>query len=201
MIELPDGVLLTAFSPALMDFGSYQEPSSGAEGQRIDRPGNRYRCGFTVSPHRMADHGRVIVSRLIRAKSQGLRVPFQLAGVNQGNPGLSVVDGAGQKGMFLAVRGLTPHYAAKEGFWLSIVDSSSGEDQHYLHNVAGGVVADAMGKAVLPLSEMLRCPFADGARVHLAKPMMEGMVTGDERTWEVSLAHHAIVDFEIVETA
>ncbi|MBB3034060.1 hypothetical protein [Alteriqipengyuania lutimaris] len=201
MIELPEGVVPNAMAPALMDFGAMQEPSSGASAIRIDRPGNRYRCQFGLPPHQMARHGRVIVSRLIRAKSEGLRVPFQLAGVHQGNPGLPVVDGGGQAGMFLAVRNLTPHYAAKEGFWLSIVDESEGEAQHYLHNVAGGVAADANGEAVLPLCEMLRAPFADGARVHLAKPMIEGMVSGDERSWEVSLAHHLLTEFEIREVA
>ena len=41
MIELPDGVVPNAMMPALMDFGATQEPSSGAEAVRIDRPGNR----------------------------------------------------------------------------------------------------------------------------------------------------------------
>ena len=201
MIELPDGVVPNAMMPALMDFGATQEPSSGAAALRIDRPGNRYRCQFGLPPHVMREAGRIVVSRLIRAKREGLRVPFQLAGVHQGNPGAPVVDGAGQAGMFLSVRGLTPHYAAKEGFWLSIVDENAGEAQHYLHNVAGGVIADATGKAVLPLSEMLRAPFSDGARVHLAKPMIEGTLVGDEMAWEVSLAHHALLSFEIRETA
>ena len=201
MIELPQDVVIGSMSAALMDFGSYQEPSSGAEGQRIDRPGNRYRVSCMISPTVIAQAGRIIVSRLIRAKSEGLRVPFQLAGVHQGNPGAPVVDGAGQAGMFLSVRGLTPHYAAKEGFWLSIADESAGEAQHYLHNVAGGAIADANGVAVLPLSEMLRAPFADGAKVHLAKPMIEGTLVGDEMAWEVSLAHHALLSFEIRESA
>ena len=81
------------------------------------------------------------------------------------------------------------------------MDESAGEAQHYLHNVAGGVIADANGHAVLPLSEMLRAPFADGAKVHLAKPMIEGTLVGDEMAWEVSLAHHALLSFEIRETA
>lgn len=197
MIELPDGVVPNAMAPALMDFGGYQEPSSGAEGQRIDRPGNRYRCRFGLPPHVMAAHGRVIVSRLIRAKSEGLRCEFQLAGVKQGIPGNPVVDGAGQAGMFLNVRGLTPNYTAREGYWLNIISASG---QHYLHNVAGGVTARADGTATLPLSEMLRAPFPDGARVELARPMIEGVVVGEERAWEVSLAHHLLTEFEIMET-
>lgn len=201
MIELPHGVVPNAMAPALMDFGAMQEPSSGAQAERIDRPGNRYRCNFALPPHRMADQGRVIVSRLIRAKSEGLRVPFQLAGVNQGSPGSPVVDGSGQAGMFIAVRNMTPNHVAKEGYWLSIVEESEGQQQHYLHNLAAVVRADANGMAILPLSEMLRAPFADGAAIHLAKPMIEGALGGDERGWEVSLAHHALIEFEIRETA
>ena len=197
MIELPAGVVPNAIAPALMDFGATQEPSSGAETLRIDRPGNRYRVQMSLPPQRMAGHGRVIVSRMIRAKREGLRVPFHLVGVNQGIPGAPVVDGAGQKGMSIALRGLSPHYAAKEGYWLSIVDG----EQHYLHNVAGTVIAGADGRAVLPLSEMLRAPFADGAKVHLARPMIEGMLAGDEQQWEYSLAYNVAIQFEIRETA
>lgn len=201
MIELPYGIVPRAVAPALMDFGSMQEPSSGAEAERIDRPGNRYRCNFALPPKSMADQGRVIVSRLIRAKSEGLRVPFQLAGVNQGSPGSPVVDGSGQSGMFIAVRGLTPGYTAKEGFWLSIVEESEGQQQHYLHNLADVVRVGASGEAILPLSEMLRAPFEDGAAIHLGKPMIEGALGGDEFAWEASLAHHALIEFEIRETA
>ncbi|WP_299307861.1 hypothetical protein [uncultured Croceicoccus sp.] len=197
MIELPKGVVPNAMTPALIDFGATQRPSTGAKALRIDRPGNRYRGAFSLPPFPMREQGRVIVSRLIRAQSEGLRIPFELAGVDQGVPGAPVVDGAGQKGMTIALRGLTPFYAAKEGFWLSIVDG----DQHYLHNVAAPAVADADGKIVLSLSEMLRTPFGDGAAVHLARPMIEGTVLGDERSWSISLAHHLEVEFEIEEAA
>lgn len=195
MIELPPGVVPNAMQPALIDFGGVQRPSSGAAALRLNRPGNRYRCAFSIPPTQMNGHGRVIVSRLIRAKSEGLRLPFELTGVSQGSPGQPVVDGAGQAGMTLSVRGLTPHYTAREGYWMSVVTAG----QHYLHNIAGNVSAGDSGRAALPLSEMLRTPFPDGATIHLGKPMIEGLVVGDEQVWSISLAHHLSIEFEIEE--
>ena len=125
---------------------------------------------------------RVFVSRLLAAKSEGLRIEYPLLGESQGIPGAPVIDGAAQAGMTIAVRGLTPHYACKEGFWLSIEDASG---QHYLHNCRATVVAGADGRAVLPITPALRVPFADGAVIHLAKPMIEGLVDGDEWGWQI----------------
>ena len=202
MIELPNGVHPNEATPALIDFGGVQRPNSGAGILRIDRPGNRYRASFMLPTKRIAEQGRVIISRLIRAKSEGLRVPYPLGGVNQGLPGSPVVHGAGQTGMAITVRGLTPRYNAKEGFWLSIAEPlSGGSVQHYLHNVAGGVIADASGAASIPLSEMLRAPFPDGAAIHLRKPMIEGLVAGDERSWNISVSLMTDIDFEIEEAA
>ena len=45
----------------------------------------------------------------------------------------------------------------------------------------------------------LRIPFADGDKVHLAKPMIEGFIDGDELSWEMSLAHHHHISFTIEE--
>lgn len=207
MIELPDGVVPNAATPALIDFGGTQRPSSGAALLRIDRPGNRYSVQMSLPPKIMEGQGRVIVSRLIRAKSAGLRVPFELAGVDQGLPGAPVVDWAGSNGaapagMFLPLRGLTPGYPAKEGFWLSIAEPLPGGGvQHYLHNVAALSVAGADGTAVIALSEMLRAPFPDGAAVHLEKPWIEGMVQGDGRAWEISVDHLVALEFAIEEAA
>lgn len=125
---------------------------------------------------------RVFVSRLLAAKSEGLRIEYPLLGEGQGIPGAPAVDGAGQAGKSLVLRGLTPHYAAKEGFWLSIEDAAG---QHYLHNVRATVVAGADGKASLSIEPALRVPFADGAAIHLDRPMIEGLVDGDEWGWQI----------------
>jgi hypothetical protein len=46
---------------------------------------------------------------------------------------------------------------------------------------------------------MLRVEPVDGDVLNFAKPMMEGYVLGDELGWEISLAHHTSVAFDLEE--
>lgn len=183
MIELPDHASPNLATPTLIDFGGVLRPSTGAKLLRVDRAGNRFRVAMTL-PVQSAEDARTIIARLIAAKTEGLRVPYPLQGIDQGAPGAPVVDGAGQSGNTINLRGLTPGYLAREGFWLSIVRNG----QHYLHVVRDpGATANADGDIVLPISPNLRVPYPDGAAVHLGRPMIEGLVEGD-LSWDLALA-------------
>lgn len=181
MIELPDSPAPNGVTPRLLDYGAVLRSPTGGSSLRLDRAGSRFAAEISFPPMK-ADTARVFVSRLLEAKSEGLRIEFPLLGVSQGNPGSPVVDGAGQAGKTLNVRGLTPSYVVKEGYWLSIVDANG---QHYLHNARAVVKASAGGLAALSITPALRVPFADGAVIHLAKPMIEGLVDGNEWSWQI----------------
>lgn len=197
MISLPEHPAPNGATPALVDRGGTLR---GASALRVDRLGSHYRIGVTYPSLDDEDGARVFVSRLIRAKRQGLRMPYPLLGVNQGMCGHAVVvDGAGQAGSFLAVRGLNRGAVVREGFWVSIEDASG---QHFLHNVGASVMAGADGKAVLDVSDtMLRRPFADGARVHITRPMIEGLIEGNELAWQLAVEHRTNIEFVIEEAA
>lgn len=181
MIELPASPAPNGVTPRLIDYGAVLRSPTGGASLRLDRAGSRFAAEVSFPPMK-ADTARVFVSRLLDAKSEGLRIEFPLLDVPQGSPGAPVVDGAGQAGKTLNVRGLTPGYVAKEGYWLSIEDA---DGQHYLHNVRATVRAAADGTASLAITPALRVPFADGATVHLAKPMIEGLVDGNEFSWQI----------------
>lgn len=197
MIELPDGVVPNGFTPRLMDFGGVLRPPLGGEILRVNRLGNRFAASVSLPPIPNADLGRVVVSRLIRAKVEGLRIELPLCGVDQGTPGAPLVNGAGQVGYSLNVDGLTPGYAFGEGYWFSIEAAG----QHYLHNVAAAGMADGTGAATIEFAPALRVIPENNAVIHLAQPMMEGLVVGDEFAWSYSLAHHVGIEFEIEEAA
>ena len=182
MIELPKLPAPNSVSPALIDFGFVQRPSLGGRATRIERAGGRYRAEIGFPPMK-PELARVFVSRLLRAKSEGLRIEFPLLEVSQSPCGAPVVDGAGQTGKTLAIRGLTPHYAFREGFWLTLIDGFDGA--RYLHNCGTTVAAGADGRATIALAEALRVPFADGASVLLARPTIEGFVTGEDWQWQI----------------
>ena len=194
MIEFPPRPAPNSCQPALLDHGGTLRSALGGASQRINRLGSRFRVALTYPPL-PEPAGRIFVNRLLRAKEQGLRVEFPLA-ASQGVPGSPVVDGAGSVGYTLNLRGLTPNYAGKEGFWLSVVHAG----KHYLHTVTAQFIAGADGKAVVSVYPALRYPFADGSAVHLAKPMIEGLIDGDEQAWEMSLAHHQHISVTIEES-
>lgn len=171
MIVLGDEFVPSAAQKELIDFGFVQRPATGAAVTRIDRPGSRWRAAFTFPPMQ-ADRARVLIRRLTAARREGLRLRWPLNGVNQGEPGVPVVDGAVTGGATLALRGVTPGYVAKEGYWLSVIDAAGAR---YLHQVAGTVAADAAGEVTLSVQPLLRCALADGAAVLLAAPEMEGL--------------------------
>ncbi|RSU59310.1 hypothetical protein BRX36_19275 [Sphingomonas sp. S-NIH.Pt1_0416] len=196
VVELPNWAVPNSASPAFMDFGAVLRPSTGAALLRVDRLGSRYKLTLGFPPFDDPDQGRVIVSRLIRAKRMGLRVEVPLLAPQVIED--AIVDGAGQAGTTLRLRGLFPRRVVREGYWLSV---EKADGQHFLHNVAGESIADAAGKVALPLSEMLRWPFADGARVHLVRPMIEGLVDGNEQAWSISVEKFTHIEFTVEEAA
>lgn len=139
--------------------------------------------------------GRIVVSRLLKAKTQGLRIDFPLCGVDQGSPGSPRIKGANQAGDDIDMDGFTAGYVMREGYWFSIYTNS----QHYLYNAAADATADGSGNITVPVVPWLRRPPADNDVVYVQQPMIEGLVVGDEQSWNYSLAHHLNIEFEIEE--
>ncbi|CAN5318815.1 hypothetical protein BH11PSE5_BH11PSE5_20840 [soil metagenome] len=174
MITLPDGLVPNSASPTLLEFGGIIRPATGAEALNLRRNGNRFRVEITLAPQ-TAEVRRVAVARLLAAKNEGLRIPYPLQRVNQSGAGSLVVNGSGQSGNAISLRGGTSGFTIQEGWWLSI---QRADGRHYLHNVRSPGTIAAGGTVLLPISPNLRYPFADGAAVNLVKPMIEGLVDG-----------------------
>lgn len=181
MIEWSEGRLPATATPAFLDAGATVRGATNGAGVRVNRLGSHYRAAISMGVG-SADERKRLIADLIQAKQEGLRLPYPLQGVNQGYPGAPVVDGAGQAGKIINLRGLTPAYAAEKGYWLTIYDANG---QGYLHNVGAQSIAGTDGRVSLRLSEMLRTPFPDGARIELARPTIEGEVLGNEQSWQL----------------
>lgn len=196
MIELPRSPAPADFEHQMLDFGSTNRPSGGGAVTRYDRKGSRFALQINYPPMEPA-LSRIFVSRLLEAKSAGVRIPLPLIDGPQGAPGSPVVDGAGQSGVTLNLRGLTEGYAAKEGYWLSIEDA---DGQHYLHNCRSNM-RSVGGDGTMRIWPELRVPFADGAKVHLAKPMVEGLPQGDSVSWTFPVNKLIALSFNLEESA
>lgn len=187
MIELPELPAPNGVSATLIDYGLTQRPATGGAVQRVGRPGSRFRIDLSFPPM-VGDDARKFIARLLRAKREGgIRVEFPILDVDQGIAGSPVVDGAGQTGTTLNLRGLTPSYLFKEGFWLSIIDTAG---QPYLHNVTAPATANGSGQATISIEPPLRFPFPNGATVMLENPVIEGFIDGGEWSWDINVARH-----------
>lgn len=192
MIELPDFAVRGSVFPAFVDAGFTQ---SGVQSDDyIARKGGRFRVACSYGPFH-PEQGRVMVSRLIAGKQEGIRIPFPLQH-SQGSPGSPLLSAAVTTGKVIQVDGLTPSYSCREGYWMSLVK----DGQHYLHSVREGGRAED-GTLSIMLNEMLRTDFADNTVVNLARPMIEGLVVGNEAEWSYSVDRMIPIQFEIKERA
>lgn len=193
MIELPAWAVPNGAEPYLIDAGGIL--SGFTTDHRLNRLGSKFGLACSFPPHVYGTRGRQLLALLIRAQSEGLRVEFLQPGFKPGSPGATVVNGNGQSGKSLAIRGGTPNYAVRAGQFLTHMRGTSG----FLYMVDAEVILDATGAGTLSVSPMLREEPVDGDAIDLATPTIEGFVTGDERRWALSLEHHVALDFELRE--
>lgn len=198
MIELPNDIGPAAVSLSLLDFGGVMRPDGGGAATRINRGGARFAASVSLPPLVHDDRGRLFVSRLVRAVSEGLRIEVPLGVGHQGAPGVAItLDNDVSGGTSIDITGANGGYWVREGYWLSLVKSG----QHYLHQATSQVQVASDGTATLAIWPPLRTDFTAGDAVHLAKPMMEGLVVDDRLSWDISLAHHVGLSFTLEEAA
>lgn len=179
MIVLPTSPRPVHMEVDVLDFGSTQR---GASSLRVDRPGGRHRITFTWATEVMRPPvSSGFVALLKRGKRQGVRIPVLLPR-DQPAAGTPVVNGAGQSGTVLSVRGFTPNHAVGQDFWFTIVDASG---RGYLHTVVEAVTANGSGVADLEIEPPLRSPFSDGAEVNITTPFIEGELVGESFSYSV----------------
>lgn len=196
MITLPTDPAPFSAAPGLIDFGGFLEPGLGAEVQRIDRMGNRFALAVTMPPMEVAE-AMVFVSRLIRGKTEGVRMEFPLLGFNPGSTGTPRVNGAGQAGRSLVADGFAASYPVKEGQWFTHVNAG----RYFLYNIDGNVTANGAGQVTLPISPMLRVEPADNDLLLFAQPLVEGYIHGEEWRWQLSVQRMTGIEFELRERA
>jgi hypothetical protein len=174
-VELPADPAPNGVEVTLIDFGMVLRPATGAAVQRINRAGSRFRVAVSYPPMTPAV-AAAFVARWQRAKREGLKIEYPLLGHSQSGAGAPVVDGANPTGTTLPIRGLTPGYAVREGWPLTLVDA---DEQGYLHFAASAGKADASGDLEIEVEPPIRAPLADGSEIRLAAPTVEGVVVDD----------------------
>lgn len=196
MLTLPAGIEPASATPRLIDFGFEQE-AAGGNATRIDRPGNRWEVVVQL-PLLIGEQARQVTRRVQRAKSEGLRLTMPLLGVAQGTGGTPQVDGTASSGRTLNLKGMTPAYVLREGYWITLVGS---DGTRYLHQVADDATVAGTGKVTATVDPPLRHVTANNDTVLIEAPTIEGRVV-DVVEWTTDPAGTASVrSFTIRESA
>jgi len=196
-ILLPQPRLPQTATPKLLDFGADIVPPMGGAAQRLNRIGNRWALDIVYPRLRPEPDGRILMACIRRAKTEGALFPFPQPGLAIGNPGTPMVDGAGQLGSILNLRGFVPGYIVLEGQFFSIIYGG----QRYLHAANADTAADGSGKMPLAIHPMLRISPNDGAVCEFAQPYIEGFLSGNEVAVELAIARATPATIVITERA
>lgn len=196
MIDLTAAPIAEAV-PRLLQWGSELTPTLGGVTQRLDRLGSRHAIDVQMPPMGMADEGRRWIARLLSAKQEGGRIAFPQVDFEPGPCGRPTVAAAIAAGRTIPITGTTPRYVIREGQWLSVTHGP----RSYLYCATAPVVLDGGGAGAVPVDVLLRSPLAAGDAVELARPVIEGWLSGDGYEWTLERSRTVGLGFTITERA
>lgn len=158
-------------------FSGNQEGVLGGEDLQTPRMGDRFCADFLTSQLRQDAQSRELIALLMEATTADalieLRLPNRPKSIGSG----IAIDGAGQAGSVLNLRGAYPRTEFVHGRFFSVVHAGV----HRVHMVRGRAVAGADGRVALPIWPMLRFISTDGDVCHFDKPMIEGQLIGFDK--------------------
>lgn len=186
-----------ATDPKMLSWAALQEPILGGVTQRVGRLGDRFSLDFSTPEMQHESEGRRAIAMLQLAQRQGGRVRYRQPGLRIGAVGAPLVDGAHEGGTTLALKGLTSGYAVRMGQALSLTVSG----RSYLYFAADNAKMNAGGAGSVPLTVPLRTSLAGDEPVELARPTIEGWLSGNELGWTLDLAATVGLKFTITERA
>ncbi|WIW88956.1 hypothetical protein K3M67_02960 [Sphingobium sp. V4] len=178
-----------------VEFGGVLTPALGGAAQRINRPGDRHAVVFSMPPLVLEPHGRIWINRLRLGVQLGAVAEFLQPDFHIGSPGAPVIDGDGQAGKVLSLRGFTPYYQAREGQAFSIIIGG----RRYLHFSDETKRAGPDGKITVSVSPMLRASPANGDVCEFGSPKIEGILSDDAKRWTTNINRHVGISFTVTE--
>lgn len=150
-------------------------PAFGGPVQRIERLGSRWRAVLSFETM-TSEQSRAWSDVDVEADTVRWAVPQLEFAV--GSPGSSVqVDGSGQTGNVLKLKGLPAAYEARKGQWFSVITGGVS----YLYRVRADATASGAGLAEVPVQPLIRAAHLNNDAVNVAAPIIEGFVVGPSR--------------------
>ncbi|ESZ88294.1 MAG: hypothetical protein Q27BB25_04665 [Blastomonas sp. CACIA14H2] len=194
-VELPNRPASRRMGVRMIDYGGTLTPGLGGPTQRINRNGNRFAISVQLPPM-IADDARAWLAALNAGVEEGVIWRFRQVDLFPGSPGNVVVNGNGQAGKTLAVRGCNANYPFRRGQFFNLVEGG----RRYLHQVFTPIGASSDGRALLPIRPALRVEPSDGSALIVGQPVIEGLLEGNGFSYEVDEQDMTNIGFTIVES-
>lgn len=177
-----------------IDYGGDLMPPLGGTDQRINRNGNRWMVTVQMPVMEALEAG-IWIGALTRGKRYGVRLPLLQPDVNIGIVGSPLVNGSGQAGDTLNIKGLASGYDLVAGQWFNHVSGGF----NYLYKIALAGKAIGLGTVTATIEPPLRAEAMDNEVLEFDDPVIEGSLIGDGQSWTLDTAAHTGLSFTIRE--
>ena len=157
-------------------------PATGAGpvGRNL-RPGTRWAWDIELPP---MDYVESLAWDDLLSEDDTVVMEILQPGLVIGDPGAApLVNGSGQAGRTLNLKGVTPGYVFRKGQWLSVIQNG----QRFAYKSSAAATANGVGNIAIPLRTMLRTLLSNNAVVEIAQPMVEGWPTPDPDSFKVGV--------------
>lgn len=197
-LTLPDALsALTEFAPDLVPPARDLRDVDGTTLQRITRLGQHWLFSCQVKPQTYEQ--ALAWAALLEQSAELMTLKIPQPKLDIGAPGTSVqVDGSGQTGNVLKLKGLPASYAAKAGQWISVVTAS----RRYAYRLRANATANGSGVLDAPVNPLIRAAHLNNNVVEVADPKVTGFVTLRTSASAINVsAHVPAIAFTIEEPA
>ena len=178
-LVLPATPRPSAMTPYPISARGEMRPASRGPVTRVLRPGTRWAWDCQMPPMTYADS---LAWDDLMSEHETVVMEILQPGLDTGEPGSPQINGSGQAGMSLSLKGLTVGYLIRKGQWLSFQVSG----QWYAYKARSAVTVDGSGNVTVPLRTMLRRSPANSAVVAIRQPKAEGYATVDQSSLEIA---------------
>ncbi len=166
---LPSNPKPSAMTPVPVSATNQLNPAFGGPVSRITRLGSRW--GFNIAFPEMS-YAESLGFRPVLDDTETVRMAIDQPGIDLSGIGTPVVDGAGQTGSTLNIRGCNNGVTIPAGAFFPVTT----DGRPYLYEVREAVVT-AGGGAAVKIRPLLRVSPDDGDAVDLVAPFIEGDAT------------------------
>lgn len=164
--QLPTPRFISA-EPTIISSSVDQRSATGSNRQKGLRKGSHYSYEFALEP---MSHAEALTWLDLRNEADTVIIDVPQMGLEIGMPGTTLVNGSGQAGANLAIKGFTPGYVVRKGQAFNHI-GSDGVRRIY---VAASAVTAAGGTATVPLETMLNWPVTNNEVVTFSDVRIEG---------------------------